>query len=159
MAENLVIRACTTKDEAAFIRLNTEFMQEAMTANPYWGTLGVPSPEEMGRIFREALAARETIQVFLAEVNGKPVGYANTWTVYSVWSGGLAFIVDDLYIAPDYRNRGIGEDLMKYLIHYAQERNYRRIQLHAESNNHTAHGLYRKLSFQEEEILFFMKRI
>jgi len=48
---------------------------------------------------------------------------------------------------------------MEYLIGYAEQNAYRRVQLHAEIDNGGAHNLYRKLGFTEEEILFFMKRI
>ena len=97
-----MIRSCTEKDKSAFVRLNLEFMQEVMASNPYWARLNQPSAEEMGRIFMEALTMPENIQIFIAELNGEIVGYANTWTVYSIWSGGKALTVDDLYVSFPY---------------------------------------------------------
>ena len=49
--------------------------------------------------------------------------------------------------------------MMEHLTHYAKKHNCKRIQLHAEPNNDKACGLYKKLKFEEEEMLFFMKQI
>jgi ribosomal protein S18 acetylase RimI-like enzyme len=48
---------------------------------------------------------------------------------------------------------------MEYLIAFAEQNGYRRVQLHAEVDNDSAHSLYRKLGFDEEEMLFFMKQM
>jgi len=159
MLGNLIFRLCTVKDRAAFVRLNLEFMQEVMVSNPYWAKLNQPSEVEMERVFMEALAVPENIQIFVAELNGEIVGYANTWTVFSIWSGGKTLSIDDLYVSSPFRKNGVGEYLMQQLTRYAETQSYKRIQLHAEPDNHKAHALYKKLNFQEEEMLFFMKLI
>ncbi|SNS85410.1 Acetyltransferase (GNAT) family protein [Anaerovirgula multivorans] len=159
MLDNFFIRKCDAKDEKAFIELNIAFMQEVMAENPYWTSLKMPTEEEMKGIFREALSMSEHIQIFVGEVDSKVVGYANTWTVYSIWSGGKTLTIDDLYITSSYRRSGYGEKMMEYLIGFAEKKGYRRVQLHAELNNERAHNLYRKLGFNEEEIMFFMKQI
>lgn len=89
-------------------------MQEVMASKPYWAKLHQPSADEMGHLFMEALSKPENIQIFCAELNDEMVGYANTWTVYSIWSGGMALTIDDLYIAPPFRGRGIGEAILNH---------------------------------------------
>jgi ribosomal protein S18 acetylase RimI-like enzyme len=159
MSVKLTIRVCTESDKSSFVRLNLEFMQEVMASNPYWAALSQPSTEEMGRIFSEALTMSEQIQIFIAEINGEVVGYANTWTVYSIWSAGKALTVDDLYVSSRYRKCGVGKNIMEHLTRYAEDHGYKRIQLHAEPDNHNALELYRKLKFKEETMQFFMKLI
>ena len=159
MPRNLIVRICTEGDKSAFVRLNLEFMREVMDSNPYWADLNQPSEEEMGHIFMEALSMPGNIQIFIAELNGEIVGYANTWSAYSIWSGGMALTIDDLYISTPHRKSGIGENMLKFLICYAKKCNYKRIQLHAEPGNHKAHGLYKKMKFQDEAMLFFMRKI
>jgi len=159
MLGNLIIRKCDAKDETSFVKLNLDFMQEVMAENPYWTSLKIPTEEEMKDIFREALGMPGNILIFVGEVDGKVIGYANTWTVYSMWSRGKALTIDDLYIALPYRRNGIGEKMMEYLMDFAKQNRYKRIQLHAELNNERAHNLYRKLGFKEEEIMFFMKQL
>lgn len=159
MFKNLVIRRCEPEDESAYIQLNMDFMQEVMSSNPYWASLRMPTEEEMKSVFKEAMNTPDEILIFVCEADGEVVGYTNTWTVYSIWSRGKSLIVDDLYIALDYRRSGIGKKMMEYLIEFAKNNGYRRVQLHAELDNEKAHGLYRKLGFSEEGILFFMKKL
>jgi len=159
MTKELIIRKCEEKDGNDFVRLNLEFMKEALLENPYWTALKMPSEEELLEVFFEALKTPEQIQIFIGEVDGTVVGYTNTWTVFSIWSRGKGLTVDDLYIASEYRRFGYGEKIMEYLSDYAMENGYKRVQLHAEMDNVRAHSLYRKLGFSEEEILFFMKKL
>lgn len=159
MVDNLIIRKCDAEDKSAFIKLNLDFMKETMDENPYWTSLKIPTEEEMENVFKAALSMPEHIMIFVSEVDGEVAGYANTWTAYSIWSRGKVLTVDDLYIAAPYRRNGIGEKIMEYLIEFAKQNGYRRVQLHAELTNERAHSLYRKLGFVEEEIMFFMKQI
>ncbi|HWQ08127.1 MAG TPA: GNAT family N-acetyltransferase [Holophaga sp.] len=151
------IRPCEPGDEPAFIRLNRQFIQEVRSDNPYWDTLALPPAEELGRVFREALACPEGIRIFVAEVDGAVVGYANTWTVYSIWAGGRTLILDDLYVDPPSRSLGIGRRMMAFLADHARAQGCRRMQLHAETTNARAHKLYRELGFQDEEVRFFVR--
>jgi GNAT superfamily N-acetyltransferase len=159
VSTDLLIRPCTEKDTSDLVRLNLEFMQEVMDSNPYWTLLERPSAEDMGRTIMHALDVPDKIQIFVAELNDEIIGYANTWTVYSIWSGGLAMTIDDLYISARHRKRGMGEEIMQYLTQYAEQHDYKRIQLQAEPGNHKAHGLYKKMGFKDEAMTFFMKPI
>ncbi|SNS72388.1 Acetyltransferase (GNAT) family protein [Anaerovirgula multivorans] len=67
--------------------------------------------------------------------------------------------IDDLYIAVPYRGRGNGKRMMEYLTKFAEHKGYKRIQLHAELSNERGHNLYRKIGFNEEEMMFFMKQV
>ncbi len=48
---------------------------------------------------------------------------------------------------------------MNYIVEYAKDHDYKRVQLHAEMDNEKAHNLYRGLGFNEEEMLFFMRKL
>ncbi|MEA4986712.1 MAG: GNAT family N-acetyltransferase, partial [Anaerovorax sp.] len=95
----------------------------------------------------------------VAKVNNEVIGFANVWTVYSIWSGGKGLTVDDLYVLPSYRKNGIGKKIMNYIVEYARDHDYKRVQLHVEMDNEKAHNLYRGLGFNEEEMLFFMRKL
>lgn len=159
MSNEFTVRPCEEKDREAFIRLNLAFMAEALEGNPYWATLKMPGEKELGETFGEALKRPEDIRIFVGELEGQVIGYANTWTVFSIWSRGRALTVDDLYVQKEYRRDGYGIRIMEYLSDFAEKEGYKRIQLHAEMDNERAHKLYRKLGYEEEEILFFMKKL
>jgi len=155
----LSIRKADFSDEGSFVALNIAFMQEVQAENPYWTSLSLPTHEAMGQRFRDALARPDQIQIFVAEFEGRVVGYANTWTVFSMWSGGKALTIDDLYINSSYRRSGFGDKMVEYLVQFAEKLDYTRVQLHAEVENTRAHNLYEKFGFSRENILFFMKPI
>ena len=157
MPTQIQIRPCGPEDEAAFIQMNLQFIQEVRASNPYWDTLAVPGAADLGRVFREALACPEGIRIFIAELDGAVVGYANTWTVYSIWAGGKALILDDLYVDQACRNLGVGRRMLAFLADHARAQGFRRLQLHAETDNVKAHKLYREMGFQDEAMRFFVR--
>ena len=48
----------------------------------------------------------------VAEVDGKVVGYALFYPTYSTWKGPMMFM-EDLYVTPSHRRRGIGTALWR----------------------------------------------
>lgn len=139
--------------------MNLEFMKSERLKHPYWNKLKFPTEEEMKIVFKEAMSSKDEINIFVAEYNNKVVGYANTWCVYSIWTMGKSLIIDDLYICQEYRNKGYGKEVMKYLINYAKLNRCKRVQLNAEKNNIIAQNLYKKLDFADEDMVFFMKKL
>lgn len=158
MFDQLIIQPCKLEDEEFYVKLNLDFMKAVKEEHPYWDSLKLPSEDEMKKTFREAFDS-EYITIFIAKVNNEVVGFANVWTVYSIWSGGKGLTVDDLYVLPSYRKNGIGKKIMNYIVEYAKDHDYKRVQLHAEMDNEKAHNLYRGLGFNEEEMLFFMRKL
>lgn len=159
MSDQIIVRPCTLDDVDGYAEMNLAFMKEVMDEHPYWDTLKMPDIEEMRETIQEAMANPDQIMLTLAEVNGQVAAYANSWTVYSIFSMGKALTVDDLYVLPEYRKLGVGISVMNYLFKYAEDNGYKRVQLHAETDNNRAHQLYWKLGFAEEDMLFFMKKI
>lgn len=78
---------------------------------------------------------------FAAEVDGKPVGH-----VFSISYDHLGWI-GLLRVDPDYRNRGIGSELMRKAISYLRSKGVKVIKLEAVQK---AVNLYRRLGFKEE---------
>ena len=62
-------------------------------------------------LFGEASAAR----TLLAFVGGKPIGYATYFFSFSSMMGRRALWLDDLFIDPAFRGKGIGKALMAYV--------------------------------------------
>ena len=82
--------------------------------------------------FSEALNSKELISLFMFEENGRPVGFANLMTIFSVWSHGKALILDDLYIVPEERGKGYGKKALQFIEEFANERQYKRLQFQSE---------------------------
>jgi GNAT superfamily N-acetyltransferase len=65
------------------------------------------------------LLARPDVLVLLAEDDDGALGYTSATRQLHLWSGGDVLALDDLYVRPSARNRGVGEQLMRAVATYA----------------------------------------
>src|SRR5690606_19261611 len=72
---------------------------------------------------RETLfGPRPYAEVVIAELEGEPVGFALFFHNYSTWLGRPGLYLEDIYVRPHARGRGVGKRLFTYLIDLARER-------------------------------------
>ena len=64
----------------------------------------------------------------VAEVEGKVVGIAIWFLNYSTWLGKAGLYLEDLFVNPEYRGKGLGLELMKTLAKLCVDRGYERFQ-------------------------------
>ena len=64
----------------------------------------------------------------VAEVDGQIVGIAIWFLNYSTWLGKAGLYLEDLFVKPEFRSRGLGIQLMKALAQICVERGYERFQ-------------------------------
>jgi len=71
----------------------------------------------------------ESPRVFadLAEWNGAPVGLALWFLNFSTFSGRYGLYLEDLFVDPDHRNKGVGKALFGELGKIAEEKNCGRL--------------------------------
>jgi GNAT superfamily N-acetyltransferase len=73
---------------------------------------------------RESLfGSRPAAEVLIAETNGEPAGFALFFHNYSTFLGRRGLYLEDLFVYPEFRGRGIGRALMVRLAQIAVERN------------------------------------
>lgn len=72
----------------------------------------------------------------------KVVGYIIYWKV------GDEVQVNNIAVHPDYRRRGLGEALLRYVIKRAKDQGVNFISLEVRRSNLAAQSLYRKLGFE-----------
>jgi len=53
--------------------------------------------------------------VTIAEWSGEPVGFAFWFLAYSTWRGQPTLYLEDLFVRPEARGRGIGKEMMRHL--------------------------------------------
>ena len=51
----------------------------------------------------------------IAEWDRRPVGFALFFNNFSTWQGRPGLYLEDLYVTPDQRGRGVGKALLKHL--------------------------------------------
>lgn len=97
-------------------------------------------------ILAQALfGARPAAEVVIAEVGGEPAGFALFFTSFSTFLGQPGLYLEDLFVRPAFRRRGIGEALLARLAQLAAERGGGRLEWSVLDWNQPAIDFYRRL--------------
>jgi len=87
----------------------------------------------------------------LAELDGAPVGFALFFHNYSTWRGKRGVYLEDLWVTPSARQRGVGRALLARLAAIAVERDCARFEWSVLDWNELAIGFYRQLGARPNE--------
>ncbi|MFE2327576.1 GNAT family N-acetyltransferase, partial [Streptomyces sp. NPDC059385] len=84
---------------------------------------------------------------------GRPptVGFAQVYRAFSSLSMDTAWILNDLYVAPEGRRTGAGRALLREVLRRAREAGVTGVQLETAYDNTVAQGLYEAEGFVREE--------
>jgi GNAT superfamily N-acetyltransferase len=66
-------------------------------------------------LLRDGFGAEPKFRVVIAEWDGQPVGFALFFYNYSTWQGRPGLYLEDLFVRPAFRGKGIGKALLVYL--------------------------------------------
>ncbi|HVF06054.1 MAG TPA: GNAT family N-acetyltransferase [Frankiaceae bacterium] len=86
-----------------------------------------------------------TVYCHVAEADGEVVGFALWFRNFSTWLGRPGIYLEDLYVRPAYRGRGLGKALLATLASIATERGYGRVEWSVLDWNSPAHDFYRSI--------------
>ncbi|MGL4569906.1 MAG: GNAT family N-acetyltransferase [Clostridium sp.] len=67
----------------------------------------------------ESIFEKREAEVLIAEVDGKEVGYVLYFFNFSTFIGKSGFYLEDIYIKPEYRGRGIGKEIFRVIANIA----------------------------------------
>lgn len=79
-------------------------------------------------ITRTLFGENSRTSALIAEDDDKVVGYAVYFYNYSTWLGKNGIYLEDLYVTPDYRKRGVGKALLKQIASKAVEEGCGRVE-------------------------------
>jgi GNAT superfamily N-acetyltransferase len=82
---------------------------------------------------------------FIAEYDGKPAGFALYFTTYSTWRGHHGIRLEDIYVTPSLRGRGIGKALLARLARIAVDQGCPRLEWDVLNWNEPAIAVYERL--------------
>jgi GNAT superfamily N-acetyltransferase len=80
---------------------------------------------------------------FVAEVDGKVIGFALFYTNYSTWKGKCLYL-EDFFVLPEFRGAGIGSQLFDAVVSIAKERGVKRMDWQVLDWNTPALNFYEK---------------
>lgn len=97
-------------------------------------------------ILRESLFGEHpAAHTLLAFVSGKPAGYVVYFFSFATMTGKKGLWLDDLFVKPEFRGKGIAKSLMAYLADVAIKKHCARFEWMVLDWNESAIGFYRKL--------------
>ena len=74
-------------------------------------------------LLRDGFSHPPRFQCALAEWDGEPVGFALYFYNYSTWKGRHGIFLEDLFVYPEYRGKGIGKGLLLHVARIAAAQN------------------------------------
>ena len=133
-------RQATVDDAEAVGRLLHDFNREYDEPTP--------DPPEIAARVRELL---EQGQIMLLVSGGDPVGLALLRLRPSLWSPGLDAYLEELYVVPDLRGRGVGRALLEAAMDAARQAGADHIELTTGETDAEARSLYETCGFTNRE--------
>jgi GNAT superfamily N-acetyltransferase len=134
------IRPARPEDGPAFvalIRALAEFEQ-----------LPGPTDEAAARLLEDAFGPRPRYEILVAELDGQIVAYAITFQTYSTFLARPTLFLEDLFVHPRARRRGIARAMLARLHETARERGCGRFEWMVLDWNVDAQKLYDSIGGQ-----------
>ena len=79
-------------------------------------------------LLRDGWGPEPKFRVVIADWDGKPAGFALFFYNYSTWQGRPGLYLEDLFVRPEFRGKGIGKALLLHLAQIAVRENCGRFQ-------------------------------
>jgi len=98
-----------------------------------------------GQLRRALFGPEPALFGHIAEVQGAVVGCALWFLSYSTWKGSHGIYLEDLYVQPEHRGRGLGRGLLAALAEESCRRGFARLEWSVLDWNMTAIKFYQAL--------------
>ncbi len=96
-------------------------------------------------ILRESLFEKKAAEVIIGEYKGEPVGFALFFNNFSTFLGQSGIYLEDLYIKPEMRGKGMGKIMLSFLAKLALDRNCGRLEWWVLDWNEPSIQFYKKM--------------
>jgi len=120
----------------------------------YRGFYDQPSDLPLARAFIAALLERGESVVFVAERDGRAVGFVQLYPLFSSTAPRprRLWLLNDLYVAPEARSSGVGRALLARARRLAEETGAAGLELVTAATNSGAQRLYESVGYRRDEL-------
>jgi GNAT superfamily N-acetyltransferase len=150
----LRLRQATRQDAPALLRL--------IVALAKFEKLAPPDAAAQGRLVEHGFGKKRRFETWLAfwKESLEPVGYALFFETYSSFEAAPTLYLEDIFVLPDLRGKGIGSALLRQCVRIARQRGCARMEWTCLDWNTRAQATYERLGAQKksEWILYRMTR-
>lgn len=144
---SLVVRRATRSDLGTLVEIMREFYAEASyPLDQGWAASA----------FLQLLERPELGCAWLCEYDAAVAGHAVLTVRYTMEHGALSGYIDDLFVRPQFRRRGIGLALLSELYAECRQRDCKSVYVEVDDRNVAAVELYRRMGlgpFQDGRVL------
>jgi GNAT superfamily N-acetyltransferase len=96
-------------------------------------------------ILRDGFTEPRRFICLLAEIDGVAAGFALYFTSYSTWLGHHGIRLEDLYVLPEFRSKGVGKALLAHLARIAVDEGCPRLEWDVRHWNESAIAVYHSI--------------
>ena len=107
----------------------------------------VLAEERAAAAFRELLGRPDRGRIWLIGRRGEVAGYVVVTFVFAMEHGGLAAVVDDLYVRPEARGEGLGKGALAAVRRVCEDLGVRALRVEVGADNAVARAVYRDAGF------------
>ncbi|MFZ2324186.1 MAG: GNAT family N-acetyltransferase [Ignavibacteriaceae bacterium] len=143
MTEKLIIRKAEEKDIPNIISLIKELAEYEKLLH-----LVEITDDKLKKIL---FGENKFVEVLIAEYDGILAGQALFFNNFSTFVGKPGIYLEDLYVKPEFRSKGIGKKLLQKIISLAKERDYGRVEWCVLDWNKSAIDFYKNIGAVELE--------
>lgn len=111
-----------------------------------------PSDPEGARRFLQERIERQQSVIFLALDGQQAAGFTQLYPSFSSGAMRRIFILNDLFVAPAGRRRGVGTALLEAAAQYGRQAGATRLALSTELTNQTAQSVYEKAGWTRDTV-------
>ncbi len=133
----IAIRAARPEDAEALVNLVRELA--------VYEKLEEQAKATSADFHRHLFGPRPVAEAAVAEVEGEPIGFALWFTTFSTFRGQPGIYLEDIFVRPAFRGRGIGTALLATIARLAVERGCGRLEWSVLDWNAPSIGFYRSL--------------
>jgi GNAT superfamily N-acetyltransferase len=105
------------------------------------------SAKALARVTEDVARSSGRGFILVARENGRAIGIAYVATILSMEHCGLVAWLEELYVIPDCRHRGIGTALMSEVLKRAREAGIMAIDLEVDARQSRAIAFYQRIGF------------
>ena len=88
---------------------------------------------------------KQRAEVIFAQIDGKDIGFVFFYQTFPAYLGNGGIYIDDLYVDPEYRGKGYGKQMIKYMARTALERDCGRMEWCCLNWNQSSMDFYRSM--------------
>lgn len=135
-----MVREIREDDYQSYMDMTKEFYESDATEHPV--------PESYREtVWNELMRSGEYVSAYILELDGKAVGYGLMNYTFSQEAGGKVAWIEEVYVRPEYRGRGLGREFFAYVDAVIAPA-VMRLRLEVEPDNVRAKKLYRKMGYK-----------